>query len=466
METKTLTPSTCKVRRDVLGGKRGDGNVRKRRVRRPDPRQIHRCETESKLTGVGGLVAFGAFARELGVDRELARRFERLKAAPQASYPMAAQMRLLIDASIAGEDRVFGLEALSADPLFVHLAGGVVPSVDTVYRDLCRFDEAALRDLEALMAEQGLAELAARKLSVVHIDIDTTVESLFGLQEGALAGPNPKYHGRPSYHPVLARIAETGTFVGAALRPGDTGFGGAEVPLIVRWIERVRAAVGPRCVIYVRIDGAADCTDIMMAIEAQRVFFVTKASMSADLCGAVANVRNWTTVDWDADGRPRKQVARVPFLRGEWAARALEFRVLAVRTRDRVNGKQIYLWEDSDYTVQVFLTNEWFEEPDDVARRYDLRAGIEPMIGEAKHDWGIGKVPSQCFDANHAALLLKLLAFNLMHRFVLATAPALRTWRASWLRRALIVIPGRLCRSGRRPTLRLPARVMASRWMN
>ena len=466
METRTRTPSTCKVRRDALGGKRGDGHLRSRRIRRPDPRQLHTCESEQTLTGVGGLAQFGTFVREAGIDRELRLRFGRLKTNPSVVYPMAAQMRLLIDAAIAGEKRVFGLEALAADPLFVHLAGGVVPSVDTVYRDLCRFDEAALMDLERMVGEQGLAELRGRKLDEVHLDIDTTVLPVFGSQEGALPGPNPHYHARPSYHPVLARVAETGTFVGALLRPGDTSFGAAEIPLIEKWIDRVRAVVGPKCIIYVRIDGAADCTAVMMALARKGVFFVTKADMTADLCGAVACVSHWTTVDWDADGRPRRQVAQVRFIRKEWAAQAAEFRVLAVRTRDRPSGKQIFLWNDLDYTVQVYITNEWHENPDDVARRYDLRAGIEPMIGEAKYAWGIGKVPSQCFEANHAALLLKLLAFNLMRRFIDVRAPALKTWRAPWLRRVLILIPGRLCRSGRRRTLRLPVRERQYPWLN
>ena len=466
METQTLTPSTCKVRRDVLGGKRGDGDRRSQRIRRPDPRKVHACASEQTLTGVGGLAQFGAFVRELGVDRELARRFGRLKSSPWVIYPMAAQMRLLIDAAVVGEERVFGLEALAADPLFVHLAGGVVPSIDTVYRDLCRFDREALIDLETMVGEQGLAELRGRKLRIVHLDIDTTVLPLFGSQQGALPGPNPHYHARPSYHPVVARVAETGTFVGAYLRPGDTSFGVAEVPLIEMWIDRVRAAVGPNCVIYVRIDGAADCTAVLMAIARKGAFFVTKASMTPDLCGAVACVSRWTTVDWDADGRPRRQVAQVPFLRKEWQAQAAKFRVLAVRTRERANGKQIYLWNDLDYTAQVYLTNEWHEDPSDVARRYDLRAGIEPMIGEAKHAWAVGKVPSQCFEANHAALLLKLLAFNLMRRFVERRAPALKTWRTPWLRRVLLHIPGRLCRSGRRLTLRLPAQAVRYRQLN
>ena len=82
-------------------------------------------------------------------------------------YPMETQMRLLIDAGALGEHRVFGVEALSADPLFVHLCGGVVPSLDTIYRDLRRFDEPALAALEEMMAAHGLApvRVATRRSS-------------------------------------------------------------------------------------------------------------------------------------------------------------------------------------------------------------------------------------------------------------------------------------------------------------
>ncbi len=127
-------------------------------------------------------------------------------------------MRLLIDAAAVGDHRVF--EALSADPLFVHLAGGVVPSLDTIYRAERRFDEAALGALEKTMATHGLAPVRAKRRSLVHLDIDTAVEPTFGEHEGALPGPNPCYHGRPSYHPILARCAETDTVVGGKLRPG------------------------------------------------------------------------------------------------------------------------------------------------------------------------------------------------------------------------------------------------------
>ena len=165
--------------------------------------------------------------------------FHELKVGRGVVYPMEAQLRLLLDANVVGETRVFGLESLAADPLFVRLAGGSVPSVDTVYRDLCRFDDMALAKLEVLMARHCVEETRKQKLETVHLDIDTTVEPLFGQQQGALPGPNPRYHGRPSYHPVLAVVAEVSCCIGAVLRPGDRGFGGDDAGRAARYLGKL-----------------------------------------------------------------------------------------------------------------------------------------------------------------------------------------------------------------------------------
>ncbi|HZX00769.1 MAG TPA: IS1380 family transposase, partial [Bacilli bacterium] len=79
MTRRKHTPSTNKVRRDITGGKRGDGNERHRAVRRPDPRKIRTGKTDATLTSVAGLVMFGVFLRALGVDQELAKLFGPLK---------------------------------------------------------------------------------------------------------------------------------------------------------------------------------------------------------------------------------------------------------------------------------------------------------------------------------------------------------------------------------------------------
>jgi hypothetical protein len=182
---------------------------------------------------------------------------------------------------------------------------------------------------------------------VIHLDIDTTVEPLFGEQiEGALKGPNPRYRGRRSYHPIVARIAEVNAVVGARLRPGDTAFGHDDVPWLRGVIETLRKAAGPNVVIVVRIDSAGDAVEVLRAIDQLGCLFVIKARMSPDLCRAVvlAPERGWRTVDRDADGRPVRQVAAVPeFTRGVWAERWVQYEVIAARERDRTGGRKLYL---------------------------------------------------------------------------------------------------------------------------
>jgi hypothetical protein len=375
-------------------------------------------------------------------------------------YGMPEQMRLLIDAFVAGEQRVFGLEALAGDPLFAWLAGGVVPSLDTVYRDLRRFDDEALLTLDEFIAEQTIAEAKSQKLEVAHVDIDSTVEPLFGQHEGGLPGYNPRYRGRPSYHPIVARLAELDMLLGAKLRPGDTTFGEDDTGYIITLVRRAREAVGPSCLLYARIDAAGDCTKVMQAVEAEKAFFLTKAKVTQNLAVAIQKHTTWTTVDRDAFGKPTRQVAELDFARDEWQKNGLKVRVIAIRSNERDNGKQLYLWDDLDYTVQVFLTNDTCSDADDIAWRYDGRAGIEPLIAELKNGFGVDKVPSAGFNANHAALLLKALTHNLVRRYVRAEAPKLKTWRIAWIRRALFLVPGRVVRSGRRRILRTAARPM------
>jgi len=454
MKRKKKAPSTSKVRRDVTGGKRGDGHRRRRRVRRPDPGIIRAGKPDPSVTGVAGLVGLGVYLRRIGIDRMLHEHFERLKTGPRVVYPMAAQLRLLTDAIAVGETRVFGVEALAADPVFTYLAGGVVPSIDVLYDDLGRFDEKAIADLENLAAEQGLIRMPKLRGPFVFMDIDTSVVPIFGELEGAVPGPNPRYRGRPSYHPMLARIAETGTVVGAQLRHGDTGFGADDVPAVRRWAGRAKKKLRRGSSLCVRIDSAGDCAEVLHALHEAEVFYVIKARLTQDLYGAVTFVKNWKTVDVDADKRPIRQVAELEFCRETWRKKEVKVRVIAVRSVER-HGKQLPLLDGVDWTVQVFLTNR-VDEANDIAWDYDRRAGIEPLIAEFKGAWGIGHASSYGFTANHAIFLLKVLTHNLLDRYATEQFPHLPRWRTPWRRRTLLRVPGRLSRSGRGRKLHLP----------
>jgi hypothetical protein len=448
------------VRRIYSGGKRGQGHrlqQQLRRIRRPNPAAFRLGRPDSNLTAVAGLVDFGIYLSKIGLDQQLNEMFGGLKSSPRVVYPMGAQLRLLLDAFAVGETRVFGIEGLASDPLFVHLAGGMIPSIDTLYDDLNRFDPEALGRLEAMVGEQGLARVSGMRRppgTFVHLDIDTTVTPMFGEHEGAVPGPNPRYHGRPSFHPMLARVAETDTVVGAQLRPGDTGFGDEDVPMVRRWVARARNALHKSLELCVRMDAGGDCAALIDAFNSEGVFYILKARITQDLYAAVLQAADWKTIDEDADGAPIRQVTELRFSRKVWAGIEPNVRVIAVRSLER-QGKQLPLFDGLDWTVQVFLTNRP-DDADDIAWDYDGRAGIEALLADLKNFLGIGQASCYAFAANHAAFLLKLLAFNLLDRYVHTMHPALPRWRTGWRRRTLLCCPGRLSRSGRRRKLHVP----------
>jgi len=435
-------PGTNKVRRRVHKCKPALGHQLQkagRRIHRPSPSRFRVKADDQTATGVAGLAEFAQFARDCHVDKGLRDAFGSVKDHHLTVYPMDSVLRMLIDVNVAGEGRVFGLEALAADPLFIELAGGSVPSLDVVYDDLCRLDDDHIRHLETMMAAFGLAELQALRPTELDVDIDTTVEPLFGQQENALPGPNPRYHGRPSFHPILAFCPQVQSVVGALLRPGNTGFGREEIPTVIRWLQRVRQSVGPDCLVRVRIDSAAAFPDFLDALDREGVFFSIKARMDRKLVAKISACRRWTTVDVDDLGRPTLQYATV--------SRQGAYRVVAVRSSERYTGGQLALWDDLDLTVQAYVTNDRDNPGDVIQRHYDGRAEVEPIIGELKYGWAIGKVPSKVFSANHVLFLIKLMSFNLFRAFTRWSQNRVPPrWRTPWCRRALICRPGHITR--------------------
>jgi hypothetical protein len=454
--------ATKKLRRLASGAARPAGHDYQDqgvRILRKNPARIQILESDPSLSGCGGLVEFGQYTRERGVEESLAQLFGGMKSGARVVYPMQDVIRTLIDAQVAGESRIFGIERLSADPLFRELSGGDVPSVDVLYKDLARFDDETIKSLEDLMAEEGLAMLREAQPREIHVDIDTTVEVQYSEQrEGAVKGYNPRYRGRPSFHPMLARIPEIGSLcVGAVLRPGNTTFGKDDLPTIRAWLVRIKNAAGPNCRVTVRMDSAGDFTGLMQVTMEEQVYFVGKAKLTPNLRAAVTLVSDdaWKTTVEGVDKEALEQAAEVPFVRQEWGTLPLPVRVIAVRSKERQAGGSDYLWDDLEYSARVYLTSDPNKLLDEVAFEYDGRAEIEPYIGEQKNAWGLGHAPSGVFHANHAMFLIKLYASNLLTGYGRWKLSSTHHWATEWTRKVLILVPARIIRGARQFRIRL-----------
>ncbi|MFX5092902.1 transposase, partial [Acinetobacter baumannii] len=80
--------------------------------------------------------------------------------------------------------------------------------------------------------------------------------TLFGEQEGATNGYNPRYHGRPSYKVRVAFVAGTGELIHLQLNPGNTN----GMKDFLSFVKEVEALLPPEYIIEgIRADcGFAD----------------------------------------------------------------------------------------------------------------------------------------------------------------------------------------------------------------
>ena len=77
----------------------------------------------------------------------------------------------------------------------------------------------------------------------VTLVLDSTVAVRYGAkQAGAEKGYNPKKRGRPSHHPMIATLAETGDLMGIRWRPGSASAAGGAAEWLPLLVARLREA--------------------------------------------------------------------------------------------------------------------------------------------------------------------------------------------------------------------------------
>ena len=91
-------------------------------------------------------------------------------------------------------------------------------------------------------------------------------------------------------------------------------------------------------------------------IDGRGAWFLVKMKQTPNLVGVVWATKRWKTVERDAVGQPTRQVAEIAFEREGWPPG--KWRVFAVRTNERLSGNQSCLWNDLDFSVHVYATND------------------------------------------------------------------------------------------------------------
>jgi hypothetical protein len=121
---------------------------------------------------------------------------------------------------LAGARRFAQTSLLRAD-VALHALLGIsrFPVDDTIRNFFKRFDQGQCQRFFSGLWNWQLERLPECGLGY-SLDLDSTVFERYGHQQGALRGPNPRKHGRPSHHPLVAVLAEAHFLLHGTWRSG------------------------------------------------------------------------------------------------------------------------------------------------------------------------------------------------------------------------------------------------------
>jgi len=282
----------------------------------------------------------------------------------------------------------------------------------------------------------------------VIFDLDSTVLILYGKQEMARIGYNPKKWGRPSYHPLLCFNGITKDFWHGELRPGDTHTATGTVELLKASFAKLPPSVK---IVIIRADKGFYDHETVEYLETNKALFV----IVAKLTGPVK--RRISTLSYQIHPSGL-ETAEFMYQPTRWK---MEYRFVVVRRLIPEDPtEQLTLFSMGKYSYQVLVTNMKLT-PLHTWRFYNGRAAVELIIKELKGNYPLGKIPTKHFAANEAYFHTLLFSYNLINWFKRLCLPReFQNMTLNTLRARLLLIPSELVRSKNRPTLKLPANLL------
>jgi hypothetical protein len=372
------------------------------RARKIDASTVFETCTE-QLSPFGGLLALIKFFDLAGFKEIFNLAYIRPQRDPKLGhYLMLVGILMLL---FIGFNRLWHFTYIRLDAMlcgFFRLTRLPVASTFWRYVDSLGINQAnSLLKMMSILRER-IWQLCAINYRKIHLDIDTTVETVFGNQQGGRKGHNTKYRGKKGLRPILCFIQESREYLVGKLRSGKT-INGKEAAAFIKKIKNHL----PGCVqqVLLRADGEfLSRHSIAACIEAGFEFIIANK-----LCDPPFEPKGWY--------RPYKrkifEYNSCVYKPIGWKApcRFVVMRIVNEKAKKPGQATQCALFEDGRYIYRIFCTNLGGQAHKIIAE-YDKRADVENLIGEAKRE-GLDAIPSAKFKTNYAFFQIVMLAYNI-----------------------------------------------------
>lgn len=286
-------------------------------------------------------------------------------------------------------------------------------------------------------------------ITTAIIDFDSAVLTVYGHQERAERGYNPGKKGRRSYHPIIACESHLKISLNGQLRPGNATNKSEAIPFMKAALKKIPSTIA-KSRIRIRADAGSYCWPVIKFLDEEGYGYAIVAQVRDPIKLILPGLRYRFF-----NHQEQRAIAEFPYQPDGWKQ---EHRFIAMRQTlppDPENNQGTLFTMDR-YKYHVLVTNLELS-PEGVWYFYSDRAAIEINIKELKWDFFLTKIPTRKFLANQAHLQLLLLDYDLFRWFqMLCLPPRFQSKTLKWVRRRLLIVPGRFVTPGNKNILRFP----------
>ena len=290
------------------------------------------------------------------------------------------------------------------------------------------------------------------------LDVDSSVHTKYGNQQGVKKGYNSQKPGRGSHHPLMAFIADCKMVANFWLRSGDAYTSNN----IEAFLEDTFEKLNGKTIGLFRADSGFYDKKVFNFLEARNINYIVAVRLHRPLQQKMAAHRTWMRI---ANGI---EIAESDYQSPAWdKARRIIMVRQYIPARPKATGKTLRLFEDDEaikaYRYSCFMTN--LNLPADIVwALYRKRADAENRIKELKYDFGSDSFNMQSFFATEAALHVVMMAYNfvsLFRQFVL-NSPIHSKMKT--LRYQVFNIGGYIVKNGNQKILKLSLALKRREW--
>ena len=403
--------------------------------------------TGKNLTANAGLLPVLRFMDKLLVGEMLGKQVTTRSRGANAEVSFSGAIERIIVSQIAGATAMEHVSKISSDDVICKIAGWEAkPVATTLSRVLGIASNRNVKEFESVMPRfRGKVWKKAVKsgkklicaINKMIIDLDSTVQGVFGDQEGAEIGYNPKKKGQKSYHPMMAFCSETKEILHSWYRCGSAYTSNGTI----EFLKELFASISKSIRKILRADSGFFDGNVLDYLESESSGYLIKVKLKG--LYQILNRQTWTKTHggWEESSFEHKC--------GTWSKKR---KFVAVRKLVRIEEG---LFPTPVYEYFCYVTTEK-GTPMEIHRMYGKRATCETWIEECKSQMKAGYIRSNDFTMNSILFQCGVLAYNILKWMTLLAGGDLHKWEVKSIRMWLIRIAGKLVTGSRQLILKLP----------